>query len=281
MAIKIIKQQNRKYGFSLVEISVVLLIFGLMIGGIMSALTQETRIAKQAELKMKMDAIEKAIAAYVKKNNYLPCPADGTYTISAANFGLTGGTAGGGTCSNGATYDGNGNRTANTTPPTVNFYLGNIAGGVVPIRALGLPDEYGIDPWGGKFSYAVDKRFTATSSFITYNLISTTGGITVSDDGGNAIVSNAIAVVFSHGQNGHGAFQLSGSIKNSGSTNAHELVNCHCTSAAAAGVYSASFFTSLTTSTSSSDLRTVFDDNLRYYTRGSFLTNNDKARELK
>ncbi len=281
MAIKSKRQPNKNHGFSLIEISVVLLIFGLMIGGIMSAITQETRLAKQTELKIKMDAIEKAIGAYVKKNNYLPCPADGTYALSVANFGLPGGTAGGGTCSNGATYDGNGNRTANTTPPTVNFYLGNIAGGVVPVRALGLPDEYGIDPWGGKFSYAVDKRFTAANAFTTYPLVSTTGGITVSDDGGNAIISNGIAVVFSHGQNGHGSFQLSGTIKNAGSTNAHELVNCHCTNAAVAGIYSGSFFTSLTTATSSSDLRTVFDDTLRYYTRANFLTNNDTATESK
>lgn len=281
MAIKTAKQQNRKYGFSLIEISVVLLIFGLMIGGIMSALTQETRIAKQAELKMKMDAIEKAIAAYVKKNNYLPCPADGTYTISVANFGLTGGTAGGGTCSNGATYDGNGNRTANTTPPTVNFYIGNIAGGSVPVRALGLPDEYAIDPWGSKFSYAVDVRFTATRSFYDYSYVDSTGGITVSDDAGNTILTNAISIVLSHGQNGHGAFQLSGTIKNAGSTNAHELTNCHCTSAAVASTYNANFFMSRTTATSSSDLRTVFDDTLRYYKRANFPTSLDVVTEYK
>jgi hypothetical protein len=247
----------------------------------MAALTQESRLAKQSELKTKMDAIEKAIEAYVKRNNFLPCPADGTYAMSAANFGLTGGTLGGGTCSNGATYDGNGNRTADSTPPTANFYLGNIAGGVVPVRALGLPDEYAIDPWGGKFSYAVDIRFTATRSFYDYSYIDSTGGITVSDDGGNTILTNAIVIVLSHGQNGHGAFQLSGTRKNAGSTNAHELVNCHCTNAAAAGVYSVNFFMSASTATNSSDLRTVFDDTLRYYKRGNFPTSLDVVTEYK
>ncbi len=249
----------------------------------MAALTQDLRIAKQAELKTKMDAIEKAIGAYVKKNNYLPCPADGSYAVTSAYFGVTGGTAGGGTCVNGATYDGNGNRTANTTPPTANFSIGNSVGGVVPVRALGLPDEYAFDPWGGKFSYAVDIRFTATDSFLAsnYSYIDSTGGITVSDDAGNAILTNAIAIVLSHGQNGHGAYQLSGTIKTAGSTNAHELVNCHCTSAAAASTYNANFFMSRTTSTSSSDLRTVFDDTLRYYKRANFPTSLDVITEYK
>ncbi len=269
------------HGFSLIELSVVLLILGLMIGGIMSAMTQESRRTKQLDLKTKMDAIEKAIGAFVKKNNRLPCPADGTYVVTVANFGKEGGTAGGGTCGNGATYDGSGIRTVDSTPPTANFALGNTAGGVVPVRTLGLPDEYAFDPWGGRFNYAVDVRLTATSAFATYSQINTTGSITVNDNSGNARLTNAISVVISHGQNGHGAYQLSGTRKTAGSTNANEQTNCHCTAAAVAAAFSSIFVMGANTATNSSDLRTVFDDTLRYYTRGSFLANSDVVTEIK
>lgn len=281
MTMKTKDSNHRSFAFTLIELSVVLLILGLMIGGIMSALTQESRRTKQLDLKTKMDAIEEALGAFVKKNNRLPCPADGAYLLTVANFGKEGGTAGGGTCANGATYDGNGNRTADTTPPTANFYLTNTAGGVVPVRTLGLPDEYAFDPWGGRFTYAVDIRLTATSAFNTYFPVNTTGSITVNDNAGGARATNAIAVVISHNQNGHGAFQLSGSRKNAGSSNANEQTNCHCSAAAAAGVWSSIFVMGANTTTSSTDLRASFDDTLRYYTRATLLTNLDVATEIK
>ncbi|MEQ1790238.1 MAG: prepilin-type N-terminal cleavage/methylation domain-containing protein [Rickettsiales bacterium] len=269
------------YGFSLIELSAVLLILGLMIGGIMAVLTQDARRSKQTELALKIDAIEQAIGAFVKKNNRLPCPADGTYSVSSANFGVSGGTAGDGTCTTGATYDGNGIRTSDATPPTANFSITNIAGGVIPIRSLGLSDEYAFDPWGGRFTYAADKRLTATDSFFTYSSINTTGGITVNDNDGNTRLSNAIAVVISHGQNGHGTFQLSGARKNAGSTNANELLNCNCTSGAVASPWGSVFVMGANIATSSTDLRTNFDDTLHYYTRGSFLNNIDIKTESK
>lgn len=272
-------------GFTLIELSIVIVILGLMIGGIMSAINQENRRSKQADLKTKMDAVEKALGAFVKKNNRLPCPADGTYAITVASFGKEGGTAGSGSCGDGATYDvTTGIRSADTTPPTANFKLSNTAIGVVPVRALGLPDEYALDPWGGRFTYAVDIRMTATSAFSsTYSSIDNSGNFTINDGLGNVRLSNAIAVVVSHGQNGHGAFQLAsgGTRKNAGSTNANELINCHCTNAGVSGTTSNIYVMGGSTATSSSDQRTNFDDILRYYTRGSFLTNSDAATEIK
>ncbi|MEZ5690779.1 MAG: type II secretion system protein [Rickettsiales bacterium] len=273
------KQQNRIVGFSLLELSIVLLILGLMIGGIMSVLTQETRQRKQDDFTRKMTAIEDALAAFVKKNKALPCPADATYLVTNQYFGVEGGTTGAGSCVNGATYDGNGNRTADTTPPTANFISGNVVGGVVPVRSLGLADEYAFDPWGGRFSYHVDRRFTATNAFDTYQLNNSTGGITVNDTAGNTRSANAIAVVISHGENGHGAFQLSGVRKTAGSTNSNEQTNCHCDSSATAAAYSTTFIMGRATTTDNTDLRASFDDITRYYTRGSFFTNSDVVTE--
>ena len=276
-----LKIHKKDAAFSLLELSVVLLVLGLMLGGIMAALTQDTRRNKQVELKIKMDAIEQALGAFVKKNDRLPCPADGTYAVTSAYFGKEGGTVGDGTCSTGATYDAGGNRTADTTPPTANFILGNNAGGVIPVQTLGLPHEYGFDPWGGRFTYAVDKRLTATAAFSTYSSNDTVGGIIVYNTSLGVRTSNATAVFLSHGQNGHGAFQLSGTRKTAGSINDNEQRNCSCDSSAVASTYLARFVMGAETATSSTDLRANFDDTVRYYTRGSFLNNPDTKTEIK
>lgn len=268
---------NKKSAFSLIELSIVVIILGLMIGGIMAAMTQEARRTKQAALKMKMEAIDQALSAFVKKNGRLPCPADGTYLVTVANFGVAAATP----CTTGATYNGSGNRTADSTPPTANFFISNTAGGVVPVRSLGLPDEYAFDPWGGRFTYAVDSRFTATSAFTTYSQVDTTGAIRVNDNAGNARLTNAIAIVLSHGENGHGAFQLSGTRKTAGSTNANEQTNCHCDATAAAATFSSTFVMGGNTTTSSTDLRASFDDTLLYYTRANLLLSTDVPTEIK
>ena len=51
--------------------------------------------------------------------------------------------------------------------------------------------------------------------------------------------NGAIFVLISHGPNGHGAYQLSGSRKSSGSSNPDELKNCHCLNNAADGAHTA------------------------------------------
>lgn len=269
----------RNFGFSLLELSIVVLILGIMIGGIMSAMTQEIRLAKQEELKIKMDAIENSLKAFVKKNNRLPCPADGTYTITNQYFGIEGGTAGS-SCVTGATYS-SGNRTADTTPPTANFYTSTFAGGVVPVRTLGLADEYAFDPWGKRFSYSVDTSMIVSDSFSTYfPSYPLSGKISVNDTSANGLTTVALAVVLSHGINGHGAFQVGGSRFSSGSTNTNEQINCHCDATASATAYSNSFVAGTTTA-SSTDLRNSFDDVLRFYTRGDFLNDSDLITEIK
>lgn len=277
---------DKNSGFSLIELSIVLLILGLMIGGITAVMTQEARTAKQAELKAKMDAIEQALIAYVKKNNRLPCPADGTYLITDTYFGIEGGTPGDGTCSTGATYDSI-KRTTNPSPPTANFITytysasSATARGVIPVRTLGLPDGYSFDPWGGKFSYIVDYRMTKTDAFTTYspNSVLSFGIIIRSSSGSGTITAGPLVVIISHGPNGHGAFQLSGVRKNAGSTNVWEQLNCHCDATGAAISNLGQFAVGENSTSSNNDLRASFDDILRYYTRGNFLTSTDVITE--
>jgi prepilin-type N-terminal cleavage/methylation domain-containing protein len=274
-------------GFTLIELSIVIAILSLMIVGIMAAVTQESRRGKQADLKTKMDTIEESLMNFVKLNYRLPCPADGQVAINLPAFGAENGSPG--IC----------------TPITGGYTDGShTIGGVIPTKALGLPDEAMFDPWGGRFTYAVDIRATGNltgaptdgepkgvlnsrlppgTSGTYYPTNSTAiGSITVKDEWqANTRISNALAVVISHGPNGHGAYQLNGARKSSGSNNLDELKNCHCTSATPpvnAAVLDATFVQSPSNNyfNQSADVTYFFDDTVRYYVRSSFLKSTDQ-----
>jgi prepilin-type N-terminal cleavage/methylation domain-containing protein len=272
-------------GFTLLELSIVILVLSIMLGGIIAAVTQDVRRNKKAEYNMKMAAIEAALLDFRKRYNRLPCPGGLAITIDTSTFGQEGATPG--TCTGGS--------------PAANFTDAiQTVGGAVPVHALGLPDDYVADPWGGRFLYVIDKRATATNAFTTTYLISSpptgddsdppsNGSITVKDAAGNTRIGSsgcssackaAMLVIVSHGPNGHGAYQISGVRKSMGVTNANELKNCHCTSAAVAAAFD-NIFVMAPTTISSGDASVInaFDDLVRYYTRSDFLSASEALTE--
>lgn len=256
-------QHIRQRGFTLLELSIVLLILSLIAGGLLTALAQNTRIQKEKELQQKLTAIESGLIKFRRHYNRMPCPADGSLDIGNAKFGVE--------ASNIGSCDGN---------PAANFNdTGNTSGGVVPVRTLGLPDEFMFDPWGGRFSYAVDIRMTAPSAFINYGMSDATiGSITILDGAGQTVTTKAIASLVSHGNNGHGAFQLSGSRKATGSTNANELKNCHCDTNGVATTFNNQFVIQPSTGANSNSANS-FDDTVRYWLRSQIYSANDLGKQ--
>lgn len=252
---------KNKAGFTLLELSIVLLVLSIFAATIFAAMTRDMRRAKQAELQRQMDTIESALMNFRRLNDRIPCPADVDTPISDQYFGV---------------------EEATGCTPYVsgkNFTVGTTVEGVIPVRTLGLPDEYMFDPWGGRYSYAVDSTATGWGALVTAGVTSPTiGSITVKDasSGGHTITSNAVAIVISHGLDGHGAYQLSGARKSSGSNNADEQKNCHCDNTATAGGFDATYIQHADT-TNAGDRMDVFDDILRYYTRSTLISPGDTA----
>ncbi len=210
-------------GFTLLELSIVLAIIAVVIGGGIVMFTASIQKSQSDATVAKMDAIEGALLNYTNIYGRLPCPGDLTQTATSSPnyYGLESDpTANPGSCRGG-------NPAPNLVSGTVNAVEGS-----VPVRALQLPDSYMYDGWGRHFGYAVDASMTITGSFppalgpACYPSL----GITVNDATGAARTTTAVYAIISHGANGHGGYTLNGSMYNASNGDASKDENCHCNS---------------------------------------------------
>lgn len=256
-------------GYTLLEMSIVLLILSLAVAGMLSITNQNIRREKIAETQRRMDVIEQALYDFRVKNNRLPCPGIFAW-IGDSTFGYAKNSSivGGSDCDTG--YQGDGV-----------FYYGD-----VPVRDLGLAVEYAFDGWGNRFFYTTllnsDKLpvdFSKGTNFSTSNTASTFG---IKDLNNTIILDKGeiIALVYSFGPNGHGGVGAGSSggglvRKNSGSTNLFEQSNCMDSILFGSGMGFEYFYTGPYT-TDPTDSRNTFDDIVRYYPRSFWYTNAEK-----
>lgn len=204
MSVNAYRNDNRLLaGFSLVELSVVLIIIGILISGVLTILTNKYEYRKIKVTEERIQEIEKAIDRFVLANNRLPCPANGSSVLmEESELGFE--------------------KYLSLDPVLCegNFSFDNIYSGVVPVFTLGLSGEYLMDGWNRRFSYVVDGNFvnseitdsscnkeTNTSCF----KLSSQGRIKIKDASANFITEEVVFVIISHGKNGFGAYKRFGS----------------------------------------------------------------------
>lgn len=195
-------------GFTLVEMAMVLMIVGLLLGGLFVPLSAQMEQRKVTETQRSLEEIREALIGYAVINGQLPCPADPTLATGAANAGVP----------------------RIGTPPCT----GANSTGVIPWVTLGVNET---DAWGNRFTYRTDPNYadavgttfvctpTSTPSNSSFALC-TTGSYTVlsAAAGGTSVALSIPAVVISHGKNGAGAYTQSGALIPA-SINADEIEN--------------------------------------------------------
>ena len=247
-------------GFTLFELAIVLVIIAIVTGMAVTTGVSIVATARLTATQHKMKAIEDALLAYRSANDRIPCPADLTMKEGSGGYGIEAAVPG--TCTGSA--------------PAANFTSGTTAEGGVPAVTLGLPADFMVDGWGNRFRYAVDTAMTKAGIFSATPLGANCGPLTVNDASGNARSSHAMYALISHGANGHGAYTRSGATVNAGSTNANELINCHCDSTGAAATYSPAYVQMSRTQDPANALNS-FDDIVAYKERWQLRTDWDKA----
>lgn len=242
------RSHRRFAGFSLLEISVVMLIIVTLMGSGIMMLTNKVAQEQEDITLKRMKAIQTALLQYRRAFDVIPCPASITAAIGNINFGR-------GTVKS-STVGAHCNATYTPTYSAGSYTWG----GMVPVNTLKLPEEYAFDGWGHRFTYFVDDRYTSIAAFTRYTISMDTGEITVRDGTGATITSSAIYVLISHGPNGHGAVTREGSTRvDRGSTNANEYINCGCDSSANLTGFATNFVQSPRTGVETSGTN-VFDD---------------------
>ena len=168
---------RRQGGFSLIEIAIVLVIVGLMIGGLVTPLTVQLEQRKVAETQQALNEAKEALTGYALRYGYLPCPA-----ISAGN-GLED------------------RRGARCT--------GEKRAGFLPWATLGLRQG---DSWNNLFRYSVTPAFSDSEQ--QFNLGTPRDISIVTRNGGALLQATALrdipAMIMSHGKNGFGATGVQG-----------------------------------------------------------------------
>jgi prepilin-type N-terminal cleavage/methylation domain-containing protein len=128
---KKIPRAGRATGFTLIEIVMVLLIFGIVIA-MAAAITRGVAASQKRSLTTtRMAGIDAALVQFVQQQRRLPCPADGTKASSDNNAGVEGARNAGG-C---------------TT---------NQQDGIVPWRVLALTETDATDGWDRRLTYRLD-----------------------------------------------------------------------------------------------------------------------------
>ncbi len=221
----------RATGFTLIEIVMVLLIFGIVIA-MAAAITRGVAASQKRSLTTtRMAGVDAALVQFVLQQRRLPCPGDGTLVSSNNNAGVEGARNAGG-CT------------------------GNQQNGIIPWRALALTETDASDGWDRRLTYRLDPLLggdggmdiswcdpAGTKAFVALTVCSTGcvatdmstctrpvdflrgRGLTVRNVGGAVLMdpqtgtafppTSAAYVVVSHGESGGGAYLNSGTLATS------------------------------------------------------------------
>jgi prepilin-type N-terminal cleavage/methylation domain-containing protein len=195
-------------GFTLIEMALVLMIAGLLLGGLLAPLSAQMEQRRISETEESLEKIKEALMGYAVMNGQLPCPANPGLASGLGNAGVA-------------------------RPPPCN--AANSAG-VLPWATLGVSET---DAWGNRYTYRVTDYFTdslgATNgggctpnpapTQATFALCSSgTLDVLSAATGGSRIAINTAAIIISHGRNGAGAYTRQG-LQLPASSNTDELEN--------------------------------------------------------
>jgi len=144
----------RTRGFTLVELSIVLVILALLAGSMFAISSAMMNVQRGETTRAKLAAVDAALVSFVALNKRLPCPANGTLMTGAEVFG------------------------------TESDPCANQANGVVPWLVLGLAASDIEDGWGTRITYRLDP-YLARKGAMDMSLCDPAGTILIAPSDGN------------------------------------------------------------------------------------------------
>jgi prepilin-type N-terminal cleavage/methylation domain-containing protein len=171
-------------GFTLLEMSIVLMIVSVIIGGGLLIFNKYSAKSKVVETEEKIKIILSAIKQYALKYNRLPCP---TVNVSSQavplghfDFGME-----------------------NTTGTPVTGCTGGFYHGTVPVHTLHLYPTLANDAWDRRFKYVVRRNYVVTNGLTTN---ASPDDILLYNGVNTRLYPDVVVAIISHGENGLGSF---------------------------------------------------------------------------
>ena len=158
--------KHNQTGFTLIEIAIVVMVFGLILGGVLSTVGVQRQQLKRDETRQLIETIKESLLGFALSdlNGRLPCP------------------------------DTDGDGVENVTAPPASVCVQ--AEGFLPFGDIGVGN---FDAWGNRFRYRVTTNF-ADSSAPAFGMADP-GDITINSAAGT-VASSIPAVIVSYGANG-------------------------------------------------------------------------------
>jgi prepilin-type N-terminal cleavage/methylation domain-containing protein len=186
-------------GFTLIELTIVLFIVSLLLGGILGPLSTRMEVEERNKTELQLEEIKDSLVGFALVNGYLPCPDCDSTSGNCGSAGLT---------ADDGVEDGVGGG-AGVSPRTGNtFESCAIAEGNLPWVTLGLAET---DAWGNRFKYRVDETYAddvdgtnETDCELTAGMsfqICSSGNITVNNASGTLVADELPFTVISFGAN--------------------------------------------------------------------------------
>jgi prepilin-type N-terminal cleavage/methylation domain-containing protein len=215
-----IPPKSRSFGFTLVEMAMVLLIIGLILGGLLPTISTQQEQQRINETRKELSEIQQALIGFAVINGRLPCPAQASLASDQPNAGME--TSKGNTCGC-LSASGSNDTVANAGASNVACTNTSVTG-VIPWVTLGIRET---DAWDHRFTYRVATRFAdqiaagttdcapalSTPPLASSFALCSPGvpDVVSAASGGVAVATDVPGIVVSHGKNGLGAYRSDGS----------------------------------------------------------------------
>lgn len=180
------RKSNRYSGFTLIELAVSMFIIALLLGAVLVPLATQVEQRQISETQKTLEDTKDALVGFALANGYLPCP-------DTTGDGIADPATSTATCPN--------------------------TEGFLPWATLNVGQG---DAWGNRLRYRISPEFSSPPSSPCTLLdnrigLCKTGAITVNTRNATkttqALASNVVAVIISHGKNGYGATGTDGTIR--------------------------------------------------------------------
>lgn len=202
---------RKQIGFTLIELTVVMIIVGLLLAGVASLFHAYLMGRQQETMNLAIASVQDGLVDFfssdpdstdsvIETEARYPCPADPAAAPGSAHFGVEQVHASGRCALTGDIVSFPG--TGDLPGPDDDVYVGSL-----PFVTLGMSFEDSLDPSHNRLTYAVSGALTAPGILSLPN--PPPGAITVTQDSGTDI-TDAEFVVLSHGLTGAGSYTAQG-----------------------------------------------------------------------